>query len=145
MGKGNKIRHLQLGEAASRAVRRLIGEYRDPRHPERPAEKGQPVFTSRRGKTTGAALTRFGLYRIIRTLGEAAGVEEARCSPHTFRHSFAVSYLRHGGTAFSLQTQLGHEALDMTRKYVNLAQADLANEHARASPADNMFGRKRKR
>jgi site-specific recombinase XerD len=144
-GKGSKERFVQLGEETRRAVRRLISEYRDPSDPEQPATSSQPVFTSLRGKTTGEALTRAGLYRLIRVLGKRAGIDGVRCSPHTLRHSFAISYLRNKGAVFALQIQLGHESLGMTKRYVNLADADLEAQHAIASPADHLFGRQKKR
>jgi site-specific recombinase XerD len=144
LGKGEKTRYVHLGEATRRALRRLIGEYRDPIRPDQPAPRSQPVFTSLRGKTTGEALTRAGLYRLVRMLGKRAGIEGIRCSPHTWRHTAAIEYLRNGGAVFSLQMQLGHQDLAMTKKYINLADADLADQHRKASPADHLFGRRKK-
>lgn len=42
-------------------------------------------------------LTRGGLYQLVAKWGRLAGILEARCSPHTFRHFFATEYLRNGG------------------------------------------------
>lgn len=77
-------------------------------------------------------------------LGEATDV---RCSPHTFRHFFAVTYIRNGGDLLTLQKLLGHKTLDMTRRYVNLLNADVKKEFAQYSPLDSIssvrgFGRK---
>lgn len=145
LGKGGKTRYVPLGERLRRALRRLIGEYRDAGHPDQPAPRTQPVFASRGGKTAGEALTRTGLYQLVRKLGDAAGISETRCSPHTFRHTFAVSYLRNKASVFALQQTLGHQSLAMTRRYVNLAEADLQAQHEISSPADNLFGKRRRR
>jgi len=52
---------------------------------------------------------------------------------HSFRHSFAVNYLRKGGSVFHLQKVLGHSTLEMTRRYANLVTADLQAVHERVS------------
>lgn len=143
LGKGRKERVLPFANLTRRALRRLISEYEDPQRPDRLPERGQALFCSNSGPTTGAAMSRSGVQRLIRKLGERAGVSGVRCSPHTFRHSFSVEYLRNGGNTFSLQMSLGHSSPVITKRYVNLAEADLSNEHAKASPVDNLF-RKRK-
>src|SRR5205085_1148987 len=44
---------------------------------------------------------------------------------HRFRHTFAVNYVRGGGNVFYLQKALGHESLQMTRRYTELTEDDL--------------------
>jgi integrase/recombinase XerD len=58
-----------------------------------------------------------------------------RLSAHTFRHSFAVSFLEQGGgNVFELQQLLRHEDLEMTKRYVFLAQGQLRDAMDRSSP-----------
>jgi site-specific recombinase XerD len=83
-------------------------------------------------------LTRSGLLQLIRRLGKAAKIEACRCSPHTFRHTFAVEFLRAGGNVFTLKELLGHTTLTMTQRYVAIAQADIESQHRRFSPADRL-------
>ncbi len=64
----------------------------------------------------GEPVDRYRARRIIQARCEKAGITSVRCSPHTFRHTMAVSYLRNGGDVFSLQKMLGHTDLAMTRR-----------------------------
>ena len=52
---------------------------------------------------------------------------------HAFRHSFAINYLRKGGSVFHLQKSLGHSDLGMTRRYANLLTDDLQAVHPKVS------------
>jgi site-specific recombinase XerD len=49
-----------------------------------------------------------------------------------------VNFLRNGGNLFELQQLMGHTDLTVLRRYVALAEADLAQAHRTASPADRM-------
>jgi site-specific recombinase XerD len=75
---------------------------------------------------------------IVAKAGKAANINGVRCSPHTLRHTFAVNFLRGGGNLFELQQLMGHADLTVLRRYVALAEADLAQAHRNASPADRM-------
>lgn len=82
-----------------------------------------------------APLSRVGLYQLVRKWGQLANVTEARNSPHTYRHYFAVSFLRKDSNVFALQRILGHTKLEMTLRYAKLAQIDVRRVHFNASPA----------
>jgi integrase/recombinase XerD len=92
-----------------------------------------------------SGLTRVGLYQLVRKWGRLAGLTESRCSPHTFRHFFATGYLREGGNIVSLQRILGHSRLDVTERYLRVAQDDIKIEHERFSPAQTLLSNTRHR
>jgi len=130
-GKGNKTRTLAFGPTTARALLMMLSD--DPRAEE------DPLWMARGGE----GLTRYGIALAIRRLGRAAGVVASRCSPHTFRHTFAVTYLRNGGDVFTLKELLGHTDLEMVNRYLALAQADVEAQHRRYSPVEGFLGRKR--
>lgn len=97
-------------------------------------DKGYLFASSRGGSLSPSVVYR----RIVRAAGEKAGIEGKRISPHTWRHTASRAYLLNGGDAFSLQALLGHETLDMTRRYVQLVERDVRMLHRRHSPLDRL-------
>jgi site-specific recombinase XerD len=130
LGKGNKHRAVYFGKQTAKTLWNYLRE--DAR------EADSPVFQSDRGNGTGEMLTRSGLLQLIERLGIAAHVETVRCSPHTFRHTFAVTFLRNGGNVFTLQQLLGHTSLSMTNRYVAVSQGDIERQHRMFSPVDGL-------
>ena len=137
IGKGNKARTLYFGRSTTRAIWVYLREEAldDP-------ASDKPIFISDRGTRAGDGLTRSGALQLITRLGIAAGLDAVRCSPHTFRHTFAVAFLRGGGNVFALKEILGHTDLKMTQKYVSFVQADVEKQHRQYSPVDRLKGRK---
>ena len=129
LGKGNKHRTINFQKTTAKALWQYLKE--DVREPD------DPLFASE----SGDSLTRSGLLQLIGRLGQTAKIAAARCSPHTFRHTCAVEFLRAGGNVFSLQQMLGHTSLHMTNRYVALAQADIENQHRQFSPVERLKGR----
>jgi len=86
----------------------------------------------------GWPLTKNRVETIIKDLGKKAGLQGVRCSPHTFRHTFCIQFLRNGANLFSLQQITGHSSLEVLRGYVALAESDVKTAHAKFSPADNL-------
>lgn len=109
LGKGNKYRTVPFGKA----VRKALWQYLREEH----REPDDPLFTSSRGIAAGDPMTRGDLLQLVERLGKKAGISATRCSPHTFRHTFAVNFLKNGGNTFSLKIMLGHTSLHMTNKY----------------------------
>lgn len=123
-GKGNKSRYVWLGESARKAVWRYLAERPD-------AKPDHPLFATR----SNGHMDRDGLRHMIVRCAKRAGVGVANV--HRFRHTFAIWYLRNGGTVLELQRLLGHERMETLRIYAELAESDLESGQRRASPADN--------
>lgn len=126
MGKGAKERRVRIGKTAQKAILRYLLNRND----------GLPclwVTEERRPMAKG------GVQMVIKRLAQRAGITGVKLGPHTFRHTAAISYLRNGGSEFTLQLMLGHSTLQMTRKYVaTLGEEDLIKAHRTASPVDNL-------
>lgn len=114
--KGRKQRTVGIGRETRMLLRKYIERYR------RALQTERHVFLGRYNEP----LTRSGLYQIIDRLGEWARIEGVRCSPHTFRHTFAVSYLLRGGNVFDLSRLMGHSSVKVTEIYLRTYRDILA-------------------
>ena len=126
MGKGAKERTVRIGLTTRKTLLRYL-RFRDDRYAELwQTEERRP-------------LTRNGMQIAIVRLCKRAEVKDARCGPHTFRHTFATMALRNNAGEFNVQTLLGHSTLTMTKRYVESMQSERALEaHEGFSPVDRM-------
>ena len=125
-GKGSKERVVPIGQPAAQALRAYL-------------ERGRPglvkgareahVFVNFRG----GALTRQGLYKIVRRHAVTAGLAD-RMSPHTLRHTFATHLLAGGCDLRSVQEMLGHADVSTTQLYTHLSSQRLKDVYFRAHP-----------
>jgi integrase/recombinase XerD len=125
-GKGSKERVVPVGRMAVDAVRRYL-------------ERGRPALVRGRPVTRlfvnfrGEALTRQGLYKIVRRHAASAGLDD-RMSPHTLRHTFATHLLAGGCDLRSVQEMLGHADVATTQLYTHLSSERLKDVYFRAHP-----------
>ncbi len=125
-GKGSKERIVPVGHTASEAVRRYL-------------ERGRPALVGARVEShlfvnfRGGALTRQGLYKIVRRHATSAGLPD-RMSPHTLRHTFATHLLAGGCDLRSVQEMLGHADVATTQLYTHLSSERLKDVYFRAHP-----------
>ena len=150
-GKGSKWGEVGLGEEARRTVKKYLRMFREPtidyalqaelaKLPPRQQQQvkkqrtqEQRLFVNRAGQP----LTKSGLHQIIARLGEWAGIEGVRCSPHTFRHTFSVNFIRQGGDIYRLSKLLRHTSVKVTENYLKSLQQTEARKGAK-SVLDNL-------
>ena len=96
MGKGGKERTVFMSPTVFKILFKYV-------HRWRPKATTDYVFIHNNGQP----LTRFYVAHRLQTYARKAGISAIKCSPHVFRHSFSVEYLRNGADTFTLQKILG--------------------------------------
>ena len=125
-GKGSKERVVPIGGTAVGAVRIYL-------------ERGRPALVKGANEAhlfvnfRGEALTRQGLYKIVRRHAASAGLAD-RMSPHTLRHTFATHLLAGGCDLRSVQEMLGHADVATTQVYTHLSSERLKDVYFKAHP-----------
>ena len=125
MGKGMKERIVPFGDRTARALMRYLNV--------RPPAKGHTrVFLN----SDGGPLTENAIKMVFERLAQKAGIP--RLHVHLLRHTMATNYLLSGGSIIKLQRILGHETMDMTRRYVDMVAVQEAITDTKTSPVDGM-------
>ncbi len=114
-GKGDKWRVCPLWEETAALLKRLLSEENTGTPPDR------PVFTG----ATDIALTRFGIYKLIRRyttqiIKKGSDGRSKAVSPHIWRHSTAVHLLEAGVEVNVIRAWLGHANLETTNRYAEI-------------------------
>lgn len=109
-GKGDKWRVCPLWKQTASLLDEILASGS--------ADPDGPVFVSR----SGQALTRFGIYKIVRrhTAGGNAIEQGSAISPHCFRHTTAVHLLEAGVEVNVIRAWLGHVSLETTNRYAEI-------------------------
>jgi len=123
--KNRKARVVPFGSACRQSLWRYL-QRRDGR------AASQALLINRSGEALDHTTIK---HRMLR-LGHAAGLKTLGC--HKLRHTFATQFLRGGGDPYSLQRLLGHQTMEMTRRYLTLNPTDLKLSHRKASPLDRL-------
>jgi integrase/recombinase XerD len=120
-GKGRKQRIVPFSFALRKALYRFLADF------------GRNSDSSLIATRQNGPVRRMTALRGIKLLCKQVGFTPPARTLHAFRHTFAVNYLRRGGSVFHLQKVLGHSTLEMTRRYANLVTADLQAVHERVT------------
>ena len=88
----------------------------------------------------GLELTKRGAEEAIWRYNSGRGV--GKTSIHAFRHTFATNYLKAGGDVFRLQRLMCHSNINVTKEYIHLTNADLAENMDNLTLLKNMSLRK---
>lgn len=125
-------RTLPISPITAKALHKLISV-----RPKDDWREDVPVFCNCEGKK----MLGNGWYKRLSRYGEVLG---AKIYPYQLRHTFALEFLRNGGNSFALQKTMGHADMNMTKRYVSLADSDVKNQHKKASPVLNLIEKPKK-
>lgn len=125
-GKGSKERIIPM---YPRAVESLELYVTDGRLAYLKDREEKALFLNPRG----TRLTRQGLWLIIKSYVERAGIE-SEVTPHTLRHSFATHLLDGGANLREVQQLLGHSNVSTTQIYTHVSGERLRDTYDGAHP-----------
>ena len=133
-GKGNKERHVPISPSLHKVMlkyERMRDYYFDDK-----VIHHDNYLLSR----TGRPLTKEALEHIFTQANQKAKVREnIRCSPHTARHYFAQACLRNGLDLYSVSRLLGHENINITKRYLqSLEDRNIVEMASKATPLHNL-------
>lgn len=133
-GKGDKTREIPIGLSLRRILKKYLRDREE-------VLQEHSSFTSQFLVTfSGKPLTASGLDTVFKRLKESMkglGIPERRLSAHTWRHTFAKTFLLNGGDLFTLQQILGHEDVSTTRIYVEYTNKEMKVQNDKYNPLDN--------
>jgi integrase/recombinase XerD len=126
-GKGDKERYSLFGPITAGCLRLWLELRKSAEH---------YVFVDRWGNH----LTVSGVYKIIRRIAKSAGI---KVHPHALRHTFATEFLNSGGLAPDLQQLMGHEHIETTMIYAQVALDPLRERYSKLSIINRYSGDKK--
>jgi len=127
VAKTRRTRILPLSQSVVDLMEKLIKV--------KPTEwKNDLIFCSYDGQQMTTAT--FG--QRLKRYGKQTGV---KITPYDLRHCFATLYLQNNGNVFALQKTMGHSNLNMTKRYVDVNDCALKEQHFIASPVNQLMKR----
>lgn len=129
-GKGKKDRYVPLSEHLIRGLR----VYLEAEKPKDWIFNGQPL-PNRAGGDFDSRYSQRGVQWAIKQAAKATGIQK-EVHVHTLRHSFATHLLEDGMDIITLKNLLGHESLETTMEYLQIAQLPTQRVF---SPLDTLF------
>jgi integrase/recombinase XerD len=139
-GKGNKQRLIPIGLSALQWLRTYINDVRPVITREalaecrwRPAVISPMLFLSK--DATGLKENSLGTR--LRRCQRKARIRK-RVTVHVFRHTLATEMLKAGADLRHIQELLGHESIDTTQRYLQVAKEELKRVHHASHPREKI-------
>jgi site-specific recombinase XerD len=127
-GKGKKDRYVPLSEHLNRGLKKYINA-------EKPAYYFFGAVNGRAGGEFDSRYSQKGVQWAVKQVSKEAGILKD-VHVHTLRHSFATHLPEEGMDIVTLKNLLGHENLETTMEYLQIAQLPTQRIF---SPLDTLF------
>jgi len=118
-------RIIPIGERAAEAVENYIKNARSCF-----TDDSEPMLFV---NCSGGAISRQGFWKLIKTYGKKAGIEE-EITPHMLRHSFAAHLLENGADVRAVQSMMGHADISSTHVYTAVISSHIRDVYQRSHP-----------
>lgn len=129
-GRHGSARIVPVGAYAKKALTAYMEEARPMLLKGAAAEDpAMPLFVNYAGKR----FTRQGLWKVIGSYGEKAGLAE-RLNPHILRTSFAVHMLQNGADLKTVQELLGYDDVQAMQVFLSLSTSRLKDVYDKTHP-----------
>ena len=122
-GKGQKDRYIVLSKFLASRYKKYCREHKITKY----------VFP---GQKKGHYISKTTVRKILKHAVLKAGIEKKVCV-HTLRHCFATHMLENGIDIVTVKEQLGHECIQTTMKYLQVARLE---RKTAVSPLDSLYG-----
>ena len=128
LGKGNKERIIYFNDYAKDALKKYINEARNELLNGNLSDR---LFINH----IGGDLTTRGVRDIIDKMIQKSSLN-IKCTPHTFRHTFATMLLNEGCDLKSVQELLGHANLSTTSIYTHITSDRIKDIYLKTHPRE---------
>lgn len=133
LGKGDKERFVPIGNTLARILKKYLKRRDEYMSEVLKGHSSAVLFISKDGNQ----LTISGSDSIFQELKGKLGMNGKKYSAHTWRHTFAKTFLLNGGDVFTLQKILGHSDITTTKVYINLSDNEMKAQNSKFNPLDN--------
>lgn len=128
MNKNRKVRIVPVSAECMRLLFELMNEtraYFETNH----------IFVT----NYGDPMSDYTFRKRLKEYGVKVGLaEKIRIHPHKFRHYFCKMYILNGGDPFTLQRIVGHSDISTTRKYIQMDDESIRQQHAQFTPISRL-------
>ncbi|MDQ0270699.1 tyrosine-type recombinase/integrase [Cytobacillus purgationiresistens] len=122
IAKNRKNREIPLSREVAKRLRQLVDET------QQYFGEDSQIFMN----AFGDDLTADAFRRRLNRLKNKINIDTLH--PHMFRHTFARNYILNGGDLFTLQRILDHAEIQTTRKYIQMDNEHVRQQHNKFSP-----------